>query len=217
MNTLTHRNLRTRAHRRGFSLIEMLIALTITATLLTAALSALDTAFKSYKFTTDSASTHVVSRIVVHRINSIVRNGVEFGPEMPEDFLPETDPPFESDHLTFVAREDEENLIRVIGRVERREVDDLNDGPFALWYEEETYTNGTLTASEERPLLTGLLAATFFLRYDDLGVVSSITTDLTIKPNDFRESIAIHAGNLGDAPIIRLVSTINPRRIEYDD
>lgn len=195
----------------------MLIALTITATLLTAALSALDTAFKSYKFTTDSASTHVVSRIVIHRINSIVRNGVEFGPEVPAGYNADTDPPVESSELTFVAREDVENLIRVIGRVERREVNDPNDGPFALWYVEETYTNGTLTGSEERPLLTGLLTASFFLRYDDLGVVSSITTDLTIKPNDFRESIAVHAGALGDAPIIRLVSTINPRRIEYDD
>jgi prepilin-type N-terminal cleavage/methylation domain-containing protein len=56
-----------RRHRRGFSLVEMLVALTITATLLTAALTALDAGFKGYKFTTDGASTHVVSRITMHR------------------------------------------------------------------------------------------------------------------------------------------------------
>ena len=37
--------------RPGFSLVEMLIALTITATLLTATLSALDARFKSYSVT----------------------------------------------------------------------------------------------------------------------------------------------------------------------
>ncbi|RMD63684.1 MAG: prepilin-type N-terminal cleavage/methylation domain-containing protein, partial [Planctomycetota bacterium] len=43
---------------RGFSLVEMLLALAISATLLTAALAALDSSFKGYKATTESASTH---------------------------------------------------------------------------------------------------------------------------------------------------------------
>ena len=43
--------------RRGFSIVEMLIALAITATLLTATLAALDTSFKSYKVTTEGART----------------------------------------------------------------------------------------------------------------------------------------------------------------
>ena len=43
-------------HRRGFSLVEMLVSLTITATLLTAALTALDAGFKGYKFTTSGFS-----------------------------------------------------------------------------------------------------------------------------------------------------------------
>src|SRR5262249_54498554 len=51
--------------RRGFSMVEMLIALTISSLLLTACLVALDTMFKFYETTSEEASTHVVSRLVM--------------------------------------------------------------------------------------------------------------------------------------------------------
>src|SRR5690606_4327448 len=70
--------------RRGFSLIEMLVALAITSALLSASLAALDTSFKSYQMTSQSSSTHVVTRIVMHRMLSMIRVGTEFGP-FPED------------------------------------------------------------------------------------------------------------------------------------
>ena len=73
---LSHR--RQPIARRGLSLLEMLIALAISAMLLTAALSALDVMFKGYKQTTESASTHVVSRIVMSR-----RAGTSWGAGRP--------------------------------------------------------------------------------------------------------------------------------------
>lgn len=58
----TQRSVRTHAlSRRGFSMIEVLISLTISATLLTATLGALDGSFKAYKVTTEGASTNVVA------------------------------------------------------------------------------------------------------------------------------------------------------------
>jgi len=59
--------------RRGFSLVEVLIALAITGTLLTASLAALDASFKSYKLTTEGASTNVVTRLVMQRLMAMIR------------------------------------------------------------------------------------------------------------------------------------------------
>src|SRR4051812_47070289 len=69
-----------RARRNGFSMVEMLIALTVSSLLLAACLVALDSSFKSYEMTTESASTHVVSRLVMHRVMAMIRQGQEFGP-----------------------------------------------------------------------------------------------------------------------------------------
>jgi prepilin-type N-terminal cleavage/methylation domain-containing protein len=89
---------------RGFSLIEVLVALTIMGTLLTAAMTALDTSFKSYKVTTEGASTHVIARMVMSRIMTMMRTGTEFGP-YPVDPLDRAQNPVLSDYLEFVSRE----------------------------------------------------------------------------------------------------------------
>ena len=68
--------------RRGFSLIEMLVALGICSALLTATLVSLHASFRAYQSTTEQASTHVIGRVVMHRIMALVRNGVGFGGEM---------------------------------------------------------------------------------------------------------------------------------------
>ena len=104
--------------RRGFSLVEMLIALTITATLFTATLVALDAAFKGYKHTTEGASTHVVSRIVMSRIMTMVRTGTEFGPYPADPLDPELNP-VHSNFIEFVAIDDPANLYQRVVRVER--------------------------------------------------------------------------------------------------
>src|SRR5205814_3428652 len=89
--------------RRAFSMIEMLIAFTISALLLTACLVALDSSFKSYEATTESASTHVVSRLVMHRLMAMIRQGEEFGPYPLGIVIPTR---IESDYLEFVSFQD---------------------------------------------------------------------------------------------------------------
>ena len=81
---VSHVSARTFGRSRGFSLVEMLIALAICAALLVAVLSALVASFRAYQATTEQASTHVVGRIVMHRMMALVRKGVAFGPH-PED------------------------------------------------------------------------------------------------------------------------------------
>ncbi len=80
---LLHRRLRRPS---GFSLIEMLVALAISGLMLTAAMVALDSSFKGYKITTDSASTHVVSRLVMTRLSSMIRTGTS-SPRSPRTSL----------------------------------------------------------------------------------------------------------------------------------
>jgi prepilin-type N-terminal cleavage/methylation domain-containing protein len=67
-------------HRRGFNLVEVLMALAITATLLTATLAALDASFRAYQSTTEEVSTQSIGRIVMHRVLTLLRTGSEFGP-----------------------------------------------------------------------------------------------------------------------------------------
>ena len=69
-----------RPRRRGFNLIEVLIALAITATLLTATLAALDASFRAYQATTEEVSTQSIGRIVMHRMLTLIRTGTDFGP-----------------------------------------------------------------------------------------------------------------------------------------
>jgi prepilin-type N-terminal cleavage/methylation domain-containing protein len=84
-------------HRRGFNLLEMLIALAISAVVLTATMVALDASFKAYQATTEYASTHTVSRLAMHRMLGLIRTGDEFGP-FPID---PTDTTVESDEIQF--------------------------------------------------------------------------------------------------------------------
>ncbi|MGQ0629069.1 MAG: hypothetical protein ACT4PL_13350 [Phycisphaerales bacterium] len=54
-------------------------------------------------------------------------------------------------------------------------------GPFVLWIVTQTTVNGT-TTTEERPLIDGLLDASFTLEYDVGPTLLTATIDLTIQP-----------------------------------
>lgn len=182
-------NHRTRTHaRRAFSLVEMLIALTISATLLTATLTAFDASWRAYKDTTESASTHVVSRIVMHRILAMVRTGTEFGP-YPDDVLDPLQNPIQSDFIEFVSFRDDSAGILQVTRLERRPSDTVVldgerfelRGPFALWLVIQTQSAGTV-ATQERPIVDGVSEVNFSLEYDVGPRLTRATIDLSIDP-----------------------------------
>ncbi|MCA9298909.1 MAG: prepilin-type N-terminal cleavage/methylation domain-containing protein, partial [Phycisphaerales bacterium] len=102
MTLTTDNNTNARRRTRGFSLVEMLIALAITASLLTAMLVALDFSFKRYTATSESASMHVVGRLVAHRILSQIRTGTTFGPS-PADVLDPAQNPVVTDNIEFIT------------------------------------------------------------------------------------------------------------------
>ncbi|MEZ6242296.1 MAG: prepilin-type N-terminal cleavage/methylation domain-containing protein [Phycisphaerales bacterium] len=198
--------MRTHATRtRAFSLIEVLIALTITATLLTATLAALDASFKSYKYTTDSASTHVVARIVTQRVTAMIRTGRRFGPY---PVNPITTPELESDWIEFVSYSDPAAGVEVVTRLERR--DSPGDtGPYALWYVGTRSEGGSVVSTEEYPLLDRLTELKFILEYEVGPHLTRATMDMIIQPDDMEDaSISTSL----DAPTIRMVASAAPRQ-----
>lgn len=201
---------RARPARRAFSLIELLIALSITATLLAATLGALDASFKSYKNTTETASTHVVARIVMYRLMSMIRTGREFGP-YPVDPLDAAQNPVVSDAIEFVAMEDEATEFRRVVRVEKRTATDASRGPSELWYIETDYTAGAQSAQRSAPLLSNVTDARFTMEYDVGPRLLRATVDITVAPNDVQDARMF--GDL-EAPTVRFVSTACPRRLE---
>jgi prepilin-type N-terminal cleavage/methylation domain-containing protein len=195
---------------RGFTLVEMLIALTISATLLTATLSAFDASWRAYKHTTEAASTHVVSRIVTHRVLSLIRTGTEFGP-YPEDVLDVAQNPLTSSFMEFVSDADRAAGLDRITRLERRTVAGTTS-EFELWYVLLDASTVPASVIEERPLLSGVREAMFILEYDIGPRLRRATLDLTIVPNDVED---IRTGAVGDeTPAIRLVASAVPRQLE---
>ncbi len=197
-----------RAHRsrtrRGFSMVEVLISLTISATLLTATLSALDASFKGYKVTTEGASTNVVARIVMQRLTAMIRTGDSFGPYPVNPIIT---PELESDYIEFVSFHDPVNSTERVTRLERR-TGSAEDGPFELWYIVTTYVNGSWDSEEEAPLLVNLNDVIFTMEYDVGPRLKRVTVDLIIQPDDLQD-VAI--GSSLEAPVIRLVASASPR------
>jgi prepilin-type N-terminal cleavage/methylation domain-containing protein len=194
---------------RGFSIVEMLIAIAITASLLTATLAAFDASWRSYRYTTEAASSHVVSRIVVTRLLTLIRTGSEFGP-FPDDVLDAAQNPLTSNSLEFVTEADRAAGNGHITRVERRAALDP-DGPFELWYVVLDNTQDPPTIVEQRPLLRNVSEAMFILEYEPGPRLVRATIDLTVNPND-DQAVAVKIGEA--TPTIRLVASAVPRQLE---
>ncbi len=208
---------RTPRARCGFSLVEALIAIAISGMLLAASAVALDTMFKSYKQTTDTASTHIVSRIVMNRMLGMVRTGVDFAP-IPDDVLDAGDNPLSCDFFEFVSGDDE------ITRIEFRLPGDAPglriwepggvpapaytpaELPGELWYVRED-DSGTIL--DEQLLLSGVRSCVFTLAYDIGPRLRRATIDLVIQP-DVQEEITIAADAVPQT--IRLIASAVPRR-----
>jgi prepilin-type N-terminal cleavage/methylation domain-containing protein len=201
---------RTNVRRaRGFSLVELMVALAISAMLLTATLGALDASWKSYKITTESASTHVISRIVMTRLLALIRTGSQFGP-YPADVLDPAQNPIPDNHsIEFLSDDDRLAGNNIITRVERRDVAG-SPGEYELWYVRLNADSNPATIIDQRPMLRGVREALFILEYDPGPRLKRATIDLTIQPNEDPD-MKVNIG--ADTPAIRLVASAVPKQI----
>jgi len=202
--TRTLRRIGARSARRAFSFVEMLIALAICSMLLTATFVALDASFKAYQQTTEVAATHTISRLSLHRILTLIRTGVEFGPFPldPRDTL------VTSDYIEFRTAtgqvmmlewvEDDETLDMVI--IDPDTGDEVT---------RQVLLAGVLGQIDPD---TGDRIKPFALEYQSGRKLYRATVDLAIKP-DATQHLAIEGDN--SAEVIRLVASAMPRMVAY--
>ncbi|MEM6256865.1 MAG: prepilin-type N-terminal cleavage/methylation domain-containing protein [Planctomycetota bacterium] len=191
--------LKRQRRRLGLSLVEMLISLAITAMLLTATMVAIDASFQAYAAAAESASTQTSTRLVTHRLLSLMRTSTAHGP-----LLPETNVTLSGTTLTSPYIE----LLDPDGNLIRLEYDDTDD----RLYVTVTPFGGSVATKE--PLLGGVTQCEFKLirRLDDDGVwiLDRGTIDFTVEP-DADASLAIE----GDAAEpMRVIASTMPRKLE---
>ena len=190
---MTHRTVHA---RRGFNLVELLIALAISAVMLTATLVALDVSFRAYQTTTEEASTHTISRLAMHRMITMIRSGTEFGP-MPVD---PRDTTVFSDFIEFVLP---------------------NGDVLIIEWREDTQTLVVEIGAEEHVLLGGVVAQfdpdtgeripPFTLEYELGRTLFRATVDLMVIPDDDQATDL----DRGQARPIRMVASAMPRSLVY--
>lgn len=224
MTTPTTRSFRRRA-RRAFSMVEMLIALSISASIMSATLVAFDAMFKVYQTATDSASNHVVARIAVNRLLGMIRTGSEFGP-FPNDVLDSDANPLKADYFEFASRFDADGEIAEVTRVEFRypglgpflrtwgadeDPPALPDGievegPGELWI---VLIDVASSTEQEFMMLSEVRSAEFTLRYDIGPKLTKGTVDIIFEP-----TLASDDGVWTPATpeTVRLIASAMPRR-----
>jgi prepilin-type N-terminal cleavage/methylation domain-containing protein len=212
MNTMNTR-MQTKPNttgRSGFSLVEMLIAMTITSTLLTAMLVALDFNFKRYQATSESASMHVVGRLVTHRILAQVRTGTTFGPS-PADVHDPAQNPVIADNIEFITEADRAAGLNRVTRFEYRP--DPGDAtlPGTLWYVLINADVDPAVLVQERPLLSGVRSAFFTLEFNEENwLLDQATIDITLDPD---VELAQNSSVAAMPESVRLIASATPRQL----
>ena len=184
---------------RGFNLIEMLIAMTITATLLVAVMVALHASFMAYQSTTEVASTHTIGRLAIHRMLALIRTGQVFGP-------------FPINPQDSIVSSSEIEFLTPTGNLVRLEwfetADATHPEPLALY---AVINNGTprlmLEGVVQQPDGAGGLTLPFTLEYELGRLLHRATIDITLVPDD-NMSVTIDGDNQQQ---LRLVASAMPR------
>ena len=181
---------------RAFSLIQMLMALSITSVLLAAVLVSLRASFMAYQLTTEQASTHTVARLVIHRVQALVRNGREFGP-MPSDVRERF---IASDEIQFLDDDDRVIEIRLdrVNSLLTFSVDNGTAFPFLGGVSGPTTEEGEAVGA-------------FLLEYENGRTLRRATFDLTVIADD---NIDVELEGNHVQPL-RLVGSTMPRRLAW--
>jgi len=190
------------AHQRGLSLVEMLLALAISAMLLTATMVALDASFKAYADASEQASSQTATRMITQRLLTLIRTSTAHGPlEADSSTMPPVTISGDTVTTHFIELLDASGQVM---RVEYRA--DVQE----LWLVMTPITG----VAVEQPLIGGVTACTFqcLRRTNDAGllVLHRATIDLTVLPGE-DATLSLENGN---ANPIRVIASTMPRRVE---
>jgi len=187
---------------RGLSLVELLISLAITATLLTATVVAIDASFRAYADAAKQASAHTTTRMVSHRLLTLIRTSTAHGPLLPDASC---EPPVTLNGKTITSHflellDPRGDIIRAEYRADAQQ----------LWL----IRNPGTVDEQAQPLLSNVINCQFMaqrrMSESDLWVLERGTIDLSVQP-ETDPTLAIENGW---APPIRIVASTMPRKIE---
>ena len=184
---------------QGLSLVELLIALSISAVLLTATMVATDACFRSYASAAESASAQSGTRMVTHRLLAMIRTSTAHGPMKADAGV---DPPvvqngnlLSSNHIELIDSQDRDIYVEYRSDVEQ------------LWV--------IIDDKDEHPLLGGVTSCVFTLKprvdRDGTLVLERATMMLTVVP-DADATLAIERAGGGHA--INVIASTMPRRLD---
>lgn len=195
---------------RGLSLVEMLIALAISAMLLTATMVAIDASFQAYAAAAETASTQTATRMVINRLLTLIRTSTAHGPLLHD---PTDTPPvvlladgqtIESYYLELLNPQGD--LIRI----EYRDATHATT-PNELWMIMDPAGSGTQI---QQPIMGGVTDAKFFTHRrtdkDGVLVLERGTVDMTVEADD-DNTLALEGAGL---PPIRVIASTMPRKLE---
>jgi prepilin-type N-terminal cleavage/methylation domain-containing protein len=190
-----------RRPRRGFNLVELLMALAISAALLSATMVSLDASFMAYQTTTEVASTHTIGRLTMNRLLTLIRTGTEFAP-FPND---PRDSIVESDFIQF--RTGDAGDIMTIQWIETDPVLQNNSLYVVIDGNEHLLLEGVVAQTDD----DGDPIMPFTLEYERGLELYRATIDLAIQPDD-NMNVDLD-GNYQQT--IRLVATAMPRTTAF--
>lgn len=188
-----------RVRRAGLSLIEMIVALAISAMLLTATAVAIDTSFTAYAIAAESASTQTSTRMVVNRLLTLVRTSTAHGPMLADTGAGVT---VADDIVTspfLIVQEADGDFITISWDSVTQQMTLTRDPG-----------TGTITT---QPILGGVSSCEFTLlrRRDNNGtwVLERASIDFTVEADD-DASLDIEVANI---PAVRVIASTKPRRV----
>ena len=211
------------ARNRGVSLIELLIALAISAMLLTATAVALDASFRAYADAAEQASAQAATRMVVNRLLTLVRTSTAHGPLSAQSAttMQITDP--DDGTTLYTATIPASTLSGNTTTGPYIELIDPTGQDIKIVHLQYTNNVGVakqelwmvnLTTQKSQPLIGGVTGATFScLRRKDaegLWILERGTMDLTIQPGADATLTMEH----GHPTPIRVIASTMPRKLE---
>lgn len=191
-----------RRHRaaHGLSLVELLMALAISAMLLTATMAALDASFKAYANAAEQASSQTATRMVTHRLLTLIRTSTAHGPLEPDDANGVTlsGSTISSPYIELIDQNG--TLLRVEYKAAEQKLVMIMTPPSGI--------------AVEQPIMTGITHCSFQLvrreNDDGLLVLERGTITMTVQPGE-DATLAIENGA---ATPIQVVASTMPRRLE---
>jgi len=182
--------------RRAFNLVELVIATAITAVLLTAVMVALSASFHAYRQTTESASTGVIGRIVMDRIQGLVRTGLDFAP-------------YPGTLSNTIVESNELDILRPDGTwVTLAWVPSTQ----SLHWQEDGSDWVVLEGVTQQPSGSGTPIAPFSLEFHRGRHLHRATIDLCVVPDDI-QGMEIEGLSV---PVLRLVGSAMPRATAWE-